>query len=587
MRKLQFSSIVLAAAGIIILSMTSCQKEPVEEKIPVLEITSGNDGTITVAPEGQQCSVEYSLENGTEDGSIKAESTDDWIDGLDYGTEGTVTFSVLPNGTGAERTATLTITYTYNGGEEVSASITISQNFMEIPESPDPVLEITSGNDGTITVAPEGQQCSVEYSLVNGTEDGSIKAESTDDWIDGLDYGTEGSVTFSALPNNTGAERTATLTITYTYNGGEEVSASVLIVQGIVPPDELNIPDPIFKEYLLETCDMDGDGYLTESDAEAWNSSDREKSFDLYFAGCSSLEGIEYFTALEVLDCNFNELSSLDLSKNTALTHLECAYNNLTSLDLSNNTALQDLQCGNNQLSSIDVGHLPALTRILCGQNPLNSIDVSQNKALQILECSDAQLTSIDISGNTALFSLSCPDNPLKSLDISNNISLTQLNCMDCQLTELDLSNNPGLTSISCDNNRLTELETSHLTELEELNCGGNQLHSLDVSNSPKLTQLLCNYNQLTSLEIGLQLRLTILWCNNNQLTELDVTGCELLEQFSCDENFLTTLDLSKNYQLRSASCYMESLQTLYWPKGKAIDEDSPYVHENTEIIYK
>lgn len=35
--------------------------------------------------------------------------------------------------------------------------------------------------------------------------------------------------------------------------------------------EELNIPDPRFKKYLLETCDMDNDGRLTLLDAEEWN----------------------------------------------------------------------------------------------------------------------------------------------------------------------------------------------------------------------------------------------------------------------------------------------------------------------------
>ena len=42
-------------------------------------------------------------------------------------------------------------------------------------------------------------------------------------------------------------------------------------------------------------------------------------------------------------DCSFNELISLDVSKNTALIVLDCSSNNLTSLDLSQNTALTSL----------------------------------------------------------------------------------------------------------------------------------------------------------------------------------------------------------------------------------------------------
>ena len=55
------------------------------------------------------------------------------------------------------------------------------------------------------------------------------------------------------------------------------------------------------------------------------------------------------------LDCNENQLTSLNVSKNTALTSLECSYNQLTSLDVSKNTALEELDCFSNQLTSLDV----------------------------------------------------------------------------------------------------------------------------------------------------------------------------------------------------------------------------------------
>jgi len=40
---------------------------------------------------------------------------------------------------------------------------------------------------------------------------------------------------------------------------------------------------------------------------------------------------------------DYNQLTSLDLSKNTALKILACARNKLTSLDVSKNTALTNL----------------------------------------------------------------------------------------------------------------------------------------------------------------------------------------------------------------------------------------------------
>ena len=62
----------------------------------------------------------------------------------------------------------------------------------------------------------------------------------------------------------------------------------------------------------------------------------------------------EKFSALRYLDCNNNQLTSLDVTKNTALTTLSCGGNQLSSLDVTKNTALTSLSCSG-QLTSLDV----------------------------------------------------------------------------------------------------------------------------------------------------------------------------------------------------------------------------------------
>ena len=63
----------------------------------------------------------------------------------------------------------------------------------------------------------------------------------------------------------------------------------------------------------------------------------------------------EKFSALRYLDCNNNQLTSLDVTKNTALTTLSCGGNQLSSLDVTKNTALTSLECYFIQLTSLDV----------------------------------------------------------------------------------------------------------------------------------------------------------------------------------------------------------------------------------------
>ena len=230
----------------------------------------------------------------------------------------------------------------------------------------------------------------------------------------------------------------------------------------------------------------------------------------------TSLRGIEYFEALTYLNCIYNQLTALDLSRNTALTELRCDYNQLTSLDVSRNTALTYLDCYNNQLTELDVSRNTALTYLYCDYN---------------------ELTTLDVSRNTALMYLFCQVNPLKSLDVSRNTALTDLGCSSNQLTSLDVSPHTELMYLSCSSNPLKTLDVSRNTKLINLYCISNELTSLDVSQNTVLTTLRCYGNQLTELDISRNTALTTLWCYRNQLTELDISRNTALTTLRCSNN--------------------------------------------------
>lgn len=118
--------------------------------------------------------------------------------------------------------------------------------------------------------------------------------------------------------------------------------------------DETNFPDSVFREYVKQ-FDLDTDGSLSVAELE-----DIE-IINVNECGISDLKGIEYFDHLRILRCRYNNLSSLDISKNTALYELNCTNNNLGSLDVSQNTALIYLECNDNNLSSLDLSKNTAL----------------------------------------------------------------------------------------------------------------------------------------------------------------------------------------------------------------------------------
>ena len=277
---------------------------------------------------------------------------------------------------------------------------------------------------------------------------------------------------------------------------------------GSVDINEANFPDANFRSYVQTEFDKDGDKKLSSAEIAA------VKEIIASTKGIKNLKGIEFFTALETLNCVDCELTALDVSKNTKLTRLECWKNELTALDVSKNTKLTRLGCWKNKLTALDVSKNTELTSLNCGFNKLTELDVSKNTKLEMLDCeSDSLLGSM-------------------------------------RLTKLDVSQNKALKELDCYGIKMRELNVSGCTELEELDCGGNQLIALDVSNNVKLTRLRCGSNQLTALDVSKNLDLTGLYCRDNMLAVLDVSKNSKLESISCGKNGLTSLDLDQNKEI-------------------------------------
>ena len=138
--------------------------------------------------------------------------------------------------------------------------------------------------------------------------------------------------------------------------------------------NEETFPDTQFRNHILNNDYGynygDGSGYLTYEDIEG------AKEIDVARERIKSLKGIEYFTALEELSCWENQLTDLDVSKNTKLRYLTSFANNLTALDVSNNTALELLNCSYNKLTTLDVSKNTALTDLSCYHNNIKGDDM-------------------------------------------------------------------------------------------------------------------------------------------------------------------------------------------------------------------
>ncbi|MBR6015943.1 MAG: hypothetical protein IK067_02280, partial [Prevotella sp.] len=126
--------------------------------------------------------------------------------------------------------------------------------------------------------------------------------------------------------------------------------------QAQVVLNETNFPDANFRASLAAKLGInEGDEITAEKIAKTTFLSVSNESI-------ADLTGIEHFTALTSLGCSYNQLTSLDVSKNIALTSLACNKNQLTSLDVSKNTALTMLYCEYNQLATLDLSNQTGMT---------------------------------------------------------------------------------------------------------------------------------------------------------------------------------------------------------------------------------
>ena len=129
--------------------------------------------------------------------------------------------------------------------------------------------------------------------------------------------------------------------------------------------NEKNFPDPNFRNWILSQP-FGKDGVLSDkeiADIREMNVSNKN---------IHDLKGIEYFTALESLNLDKNQVKYIDVSKNKELVYLRVEWNQLTSLDVSKNEAMRFLMCGGNSLTELNTSGCTALERIRCWHNQFN-----------------------------------------------------------------------------------------------------------------------------------------------------------------------------------------------------------------------
>ena len=284
-------------------------------------------------------------------------------------------------------------------------------------------------------------------------------------------------------------------------------NGSFMVPEAAEGPAGIDIPDPYFRRYILDSFDSDGDGVLSEE--EGLKITRIEITSNLI----SSVAGIEYFKNLTYLSCSgapegtYEDgshpglLEAIDISANTKLRSLKCDGNMIRELKLGDNPMLEEIYCNNNLIGSMDFSGAPKLTSLNVGFNELKELDLSKNLRLWNLNFIENNISSYSLPGS--LERIACWNNPLGSIDVSGMPNLVDLACANTGLTRLDVTHNPKLLRLAFNDNDIQHIDLSKNPLLEELSCWNCALRSLIMSNNPRLIMVICWGNQITSLDVS------------------------------------------------------------------------------------
>ena len=348
------------------------------------------------------------------------------------------------------------------------------------------------------------------------------------------------------------------------------------------------IPDLVFEQNLITQGIDSGapDGKVLTANINSLKTLNISNERFLY-SRIKDLTGIEDFLALENLNCSYNELKNLDLSKNIAITTLDCSRNNLTQINVSLNTNLVSLECSYNRLSVLNITDNRLLETFICEFNYLTSLNLTNNINLKTLSTGYNRLINIDVSKNILLEKFRCYFNLLIDLDLSKNINIIEVFCGYNKIIRLDLSINKKLEVFSCISNSLTylNLKNGSNTNLRYISQNSSQPNSSfaynpdlrciivdDLAYSSQkwnnLKDATTGYTQLDYASTIIQSPQVFCVANNQNLNDIVTNYGTLLTWFTTETG---SISLPKTTLLTNGMTYYASLTTVSCERRTAV----------------
>jgi hypothetical protein len=214
------------------------------------------------------------------------------------------------------------------------------------------------------------------------------------------------------------------------------------------------IPDSSFEKALIELgLDDERDGQVLSQNIH------KVRVLMVAWKKITDLTGIQDFDSLEILHCDGNPITHLDLSRNLILKELK--------LDAEGDFTYK--------IESLDLSKNIMLTNLDCGTSELKHLNLNKNIELEVLNCDFTAMTNLDLTKNVKLRFISCCYNNFKNIDFSHNIKLEEVYMQGNKLKQLDLSNNPNLIILFVSNNKLSKILLHPSVKLKKIATGDNK----------------------------------------------------------------------------------------------------------------
>lgn len=221
----------------------------------------------------------------------------------------------------------------------------------------------------------------------------TIDIPETCDWVTLVEQPGTRALESKVLTFDVAASKSSrNVTLTFRQTDGD-LEASLFISQRNPNAQLIAIPDVNFREALY------GEGFILDASSEMCEISETGAAATMFdflpVYVIEDLTGIEAFENLEMLFCNNNKISRLDLSGNPNLMMVVLDYNpleelilgeaNITSLNLSNNKLMYNKYPMVYYTKQFKVSSAKLQTLDLSSNSQLQTIDVSECPALKTL----------------------------------------------------------------------------------------------------------------------------------------------------------------------------------------------------------